>query len=442
MRSIHRTRIVSFSNDSSKSDGRHCKATWLCRARRRRSICLHPSQNGGRSKVVKKNPESELSRYMETSWTTQVAQIMVKHRRTQWFFSNEMCTITRMLASCGKDSSRKFCGCWEKSTEFGMSFCSPKNKNDSYRYMDDINMAGKNRRWLPRRRNRWNLWTSENQHHFLTTCILDALNVNVKRTKLFLIKKEKSNMTRVGETSRKDSRMVLRHGRTCSKVRRKVLWTGKQKERTLVQSFNSMLGWAQIQKEELEAVGELSNVCYHIVLQCLYLARIGRPDIRWPENKLARAVTKWTRACDKRLARLISYIHHTDDYRLYCHVGNTAQHCRLGFFQHSDFAEDLVDSKSTSEGILCIFGSRTFVPISWMCKKQTSVSQSSTESEVNSLDAGLRMDGIPAFDLWDVVIEGLRSTNNTERPIIPAPGNWCGQETIRAIKPRPQHQLA
>ena len=44
-------------------------------------------------------------------------------------------------------------------------------------------------------------------------------------------------------------------------------------------------------------------------------------------------------------------------------------------------------------------------------KKQTSVSHSSTESEVVSLDAGLRMDGIPAFDLWDVVIEVLPSSN-------------------------------
>ena len=38
-----------------------------------------------------------------------------------------------------------------------------------------------------------------------------------------------------------------------------------------------------------------------------------------------------------------------------------------------------------------------------MCKKQTSVSHSSTESEVISLDAGLRMDGIPALDLWDLM---------------------------------------
>ena len=41
----------------------------------------------------------------------------------------------------------------------------------------------------------------------------------------------------------------------------------------------------------------------------------------------------------------------------------------------------------------------------WMCKKQTSVSDSSTESEIISLDAGLRMDGIPSLTLWDLVIE-------------------------------------
>ena len=31
-------------------------------------------------------------------------------------------------------------------------------------------------------------------------------------------------------------------------------------------------------EEELKSVGELSIVCSQIVLKCLYLARIGRPD--------------------------------------------------------------------------------------------------------------------------------------------------------------------
>ena len=117
-------------------------------------------------------------------------------------------------------------------------------------------------------------------------------------------------------------------------------------------------------------------------------------------NKLARAVTKWKKACDKRLARVISDIHHASEFKQYCHVGNTAQQCRLGLFQDSDLAGDLEDSKSTSGRPLYIFGNQIFVPIRWMCKKQTSVSHSSTEAEIISLDAGLRLDGIPALDLW------------------------------------------
>ena len=158
---------------------------------------------------------------------------------------------------------------------------------------------------------------------------------------------------------------------------------------------------------ELKSVGELSKVCSQIVLKCLYLARIGRPDFLWSVNKLARSITKWTKARDKRLSRLISHIHHTCDYKQYCHVRNTAKQCRLGLFQDSDFAGDLEDSKSTPGGTLCIFGSHTFVPISWMCKNQTSVSHSSTESEIISLDAGLRLDGIPALDLWDLIVAVL-----------------------------------
>ena len=163
--------------------------------------------------------------------------------------------------------------------------------------------------------------------------------------------------------------------------------------------------------EELKSVGELSKVCSQIVLKCLYLARIGRPDILWSVNKLARSIAKWTKACDKRLSRLISHIQHTCEHKQCCYVGNTAKQCGLRLFQDSDFAGNVEDSKSTSGGTLCVFGSHTFVPISWMCKKQTSVSHSSTEAEVISLDARLRLDGIPALDLWDLIVALLGNTN-------------------------------
>ena len=167
----------------------------------------------------------------------------------------------------------------------------------------------------------------------------------------------------------------------------------------------------------MKSVGELSQVCSQIVLKCAYFARIGRHDIIWSVNKLARSITKWTKACDKRLNRLISYIHHTCENKQYCYVGNTAKQCRWGLFQDSDFAGDLEDSKSTSGGTLCVFRSHTFVPTSWMCKKQTSFSHSSTESEIISLDAGLRLDGILDLDLWDLIVSVLgNKTQTSERP--------------------------
>ena len=47
-------------------------------------------------------------------------------------------------------------------------------------------------------------------------------------------------------------------------------------------------------EEESKSVGQLSKVCSQIVLKCLYLARVGRPDILWFVNELARSITIWT----------------------------------------------------------------------------------------------------------------------------------------------------
>ena len=56
-----------------------------------------------------------------------------------------------------------------------------------------------------------------------------------------------------------------------------------------------------------------------------------------------------------------------------------------------------------------------------MCKKQTSVSHSSTESEIISLDTGLRLDGLPALELWDLIVSVFgnisRISDRTEKPV-------------------------
>ena len=68
-------------------------------------------------------------------------------------------------------------------------------------------------------------------------------------------------------------------------------------------------------EEELKSVGDLSELCSQVALKYLYLTRIGRSDILWSVNKLARLITKCIKVCDKRVSRLISYIHHTYDYK-------------------------------------------------------------------------------------------------------------------------------
>ena len=87
---------------------------------------------------------------------------------------------------------------------------------------------------------------------------------------------------------------------------------------------------------------------------------------------------------------------------------------------------------------MCIFGSQTFVPISRMCKKQTSVSHSSTESEIISLDAILR----PALDLSDLIVSVLGKTtqnhDRTERPVVNKSEACSPPHRIHKRKPSPR----
>ena len=403
---------------------------------------------------------------MDTSSTTQMAEIMGNHWRSRGGSWTKFVRSSINRIAMGKTIRRSFIKTWMvTTTKLGMSVGPSTTR---------INLLGI-RGW---HQNGWKeaeygshvgeitekTLILKNQHHFFTIKIWDVFNVNAK---LWNIDKtiykdvritnfcwSNWKITGVGQASRKNGCVVLRHGRTCSRIRWKILRIGEEKDRAAVQSFTSlpscsllwvcsgftMLQKLNSQKEELEPVWELSDVCSQIVVKCLNLARIGWPEIFWTANKLVRSVTKWTRACDRRLARLISCIHRTSDYRQYCHVLTLLVTLR---------------TQLTSGAILYISGSRTFVHISWMCKEQTSLPHRSTAAEKlsrcrfvgdfedsvnlrcnlvhlwksnicshkldvqgtdfistpfnsswkNCLDAGLRMDGITVLDLWDLVIE-------------------------------------
>ena len=183
----------------------------------------------------------------------------------------------------------------------------------------------------------------ENRHHFFTTCIWDALNVSANRTKVSLMCTEKcsdheSLLERLKNYLVVRNRMRTRSlGLLTSKVIRSnarndtATWRMKRFSNCF-RSLHHVL-MTNSRRKNSKRWEICQTFCSQIVLKCVYLARIGRPDILWSVNKLARSVRKWTRACDKRLARSISCIHDTSDYRQYCHVGNTSQQCRLGLFQ-------------------------------------------------------------------------------------------------------------
>ena len=174
-----------------------------------------------------------------------------------------------------------------------------------------------------------------------------------------------------------------------------------------------------------------------MVLKCLYLARIGRPDILWSVNKLARAVTKWIQASDRRLVKWISYIHHTSDYRQCSRVANT----RLSivdwvYFKTQTLLATLRTRNRPRErggGVLCIFGSRTEV-------EQLSRSVGCARSKhqyptvLQSLKSFLWM--LDCTNLKDVVIGVLRSTIDTARQSKLAQGNLCrtGDHSINKTK--------
>ena len=163
----------------------------------------------------------------------------------------------------------------------------------------------------------------------------------------------------------------------------------------------------QIPAGEFEAKGKLSDVCARIALKILLFTRIARPDVLGACNVLSREVSRWTPACDRRLLRLVSYIHCTKNYAIKCMVGNYIDDLKLAVYSDASFAGDLIKSHSTTGGYICLVGPNTYVPLQWICKKQGSVSESSTEAEVVALDNLIRLEGLPCLNLIQQCVDCL-----------------------------------
>ena len=155
--------------------------------------------------------------------------------------------------------------------------------------------------------------------------------------------------------------------------------------------------------EDWAESGKLAPFAARVIMTILYAARMYRFDLLHSVNSLARDVTLWCRACDKKLHRLVSYIHHTKHYVLEGAVGDNLDKCAIMLFTDADFAGNLRDSKSTTGMFLAMVGPNTFRPLGAVSKTQSAVSHSSTEAEVITLDHAVRVEGLPTMSFWEVI---------------------------------------
>ena len=299
-----------------------------------------------------------------------MAQILGRHWRSSgssWTKSVRSPTCWPLVGKAVRGSS---IGTWmgKKVPHWGMSLCSPKTKiiligirgwhQNGWKEAEDgfhVEVT-----W-------WKMLILTSQHHFLTTCIRDALNVNGSRTKSIIEQSRKKFESRISAwATEKLSVWEKPHAKTVpwsydmegarEKMRWQVLWQIKRRS-SFTQS--QLFAWKTITSRR-KNWNQLVNCPMHAhrsFKKCLYLARIGGLGILWSINKFVTAVTKWTRqelVTDAEFVSFPTFITQTTT-DTYFHVGNTAQHCRVCLFQDSDFAGELEDSKSNSAENLMYF---------------------------------------------------------------------------------------
>ena len=131
-------------------------------------------------------------------------------------------------------------------------------------------------------------------------------------------------------------------------------------------------------KSDLE--GLLGGIAAMVLMTIMYSARVARYDLLKPVAFLAKRITRWDGLCDKRLHRLICYIHKTKDDCMMGWIGDDPKDLTGRLFVDADFAGCPYTLKSTNGCHFDIQGPNSRFPVSAGCNGHTSLAQSSTEA--------------------------------------------------------------
>ena len=105
------------------------------------------------------------------------------------------------------------------------------------------------------------------------------------------------------------------------------------------------------------------------------------------------------------LHRLMGYLWSTRDYKLVGRIRDPLEDLTLVLFVDADFCGDREDTKSTTGAYLVLTGPNgTCFPLSWIVKKQSATSRSTTEVEMIALAYALFNEALPTVGLWDLLL--------------------------------------
>lgn len=136
----------------------------------------------------------------------------------------------------------------------------------------------------------------------------------------------------------------------------------------------------------------------------MWVGRFAWRDIGRAVGHLATKVSRWTPLEDKKLHRLMSYLHHSREFRQIGFIGDELEDLRLGLFTDADFAGDKATMKSTFGVVVALYGPNSFFPIEYLSRFQKISTLSTIEVETVAAALGLKTVGIPAIDLWSSVL--------------------------------------
>ena len=174
---------------------------------------------------------------------------------------------------------------------------------------------------------------------------------------------------------------------------------------TLKPAKTPFLDESKVENSSENKEGLLAPIACKVLMKMMYGARLARFALLRPIAALASKITKWDTVCGRMLHRLVCYINSSLDYKLKGHIGDSSKDLNLILFSDADFAGCLDTAKSTSGVFIALTGPNSFFPLNAISEKQSCVSHSTPEAEIVAAGLAIRTEGLPALQLWDMVLE-------------------------------------